>query len=151
MMKTPEHIMSITTTLIEQAMSLYRDLNTELLAAIERLKSDDCDLDEKTRAETLKAHRKAIQTVLDLEVQFLKQVKGGDDPDDGELTRTRKVRRRIIEDKYDDIIAALYDDSSSVDTVTEVTYEDGRKGTISASLEVRTAKVFPVAQKIAAQ
>ncbi len=73
------------------------------------------------------------------------------DPDDGELTRTRKVRRRIIEDKYDDIIAALYDDSSSVDTVTEVTYEDGRKGTISASLEVRTAKVFPVAQKIAAQ
>ena len=73
------------------------------------------------------------------------------DPDDGELTRTRKVRRRIIEDKYDDIIAALYDGSSSVDTVTEVTYEDGRKGTISASLEVRTAKVFPVAQKIAAQ
>lgn len=94
-MKTPEHITSITSSLIEQAMSLYRDLNTELLAAVERLKSDECDLDEKTRAETLKAHRKAIQTVLDLEVQFLKQVKGGEDPDDGELD-LEKARKEVL-------------------------------------------------------
>ena len=69
------------------------------------------------------------------------------DADDGELTRTRKVRRRIIEDKYDDIITALYDGSATVSTETEVTYEDGRKGAISATLEVRDAKVMPVASK----
>ncbi len=69
------------------------------------------------------------------------------DADDGELTRTRKVRRRIIEDKYDDIIAALYSDAQTVSTETEVTYEDGRKGSIKATLDVRKAKVFPVTKR----
>ena len=73
------------------------------------------------------------------------------DADDGELTRTRKVRRRIIEEKFSDIIAALYDGSDSVSTVTEVTYEDGRKGSISATLEVRGAAVASSARKMAAE
>lgn len=74
------------------------------------------------------------------------------DADDGELTRTRKVRRRIIEEKYDDVIAALYDGSTQVATETEVTYEDGRKGAISATLEIRAAKVMPVqTNKLAAE
>ncbi|MGJ8545665.1 MAG: AMP-binding protein [Sulfitobacter sp.] len=64
------------------------------------------------------------------------------DADDGELTRTRKVRRNIIEQKFADIITALYDGSKSVSTETEVTYEDGRKGSIKATLEVRDVKVF---------
>jgi long-chain acyl-CoA synthetase len=65
------------------------------------------------------------------------------DADDGEMTRTRKVRRRIIEEKYADLIAALYDGSAEISTVTEVTYEDGRKGSISATLVLQDAVVAP--------
>ena len=67
------------------------------------------------------------------------------DADDGELTRTRKVRRRVIEDKFHNLINALYDGSSEVYTETEVTYEDGTKGAISATLAI--ADVTPVVQK----
>jgi long-chain acyl-CoA synthetase len=74
------------------------------------------------------------------------------DADDGELTRTRKVRRKIIGEKFEDLVNALYDGSDTVYTETEVTYEDGRKGKIKATLEIRDAKVVPVApQKLAAE
>ncbi|MDJ0638796.1 MAG: AMP-binding protein [Paracoccaceae bacterium] len=69
------------------------------------------------------------------------------DADDGELTRTRKVRRKIIGEKFHDLVAALYDGSEKVSTETEVTYEDGRKGSIKATLEIRDAKVVPVTAK----
>ncbi|MEJ6392887.1 AMP-binding protein [Gymnodinialimonas sp. 2305UL16-5] len=68
------------------------------------------------------------------------------DADDGELTRTRKVRRRIIEEKFADLIDALYSDKSEQYTETEVTYEDGRKGKISATLQIRDAATLAVSE-----
>ncbi|MGE0500473.1 MAG: long-chain fatty acid--CoA ligase [Rhizobiaceae bacterium] len=62
------------------------------------------------------------------------------DADDGELTRTQKVRRSFVAERYGDLIAALYDGAADVFTQTEVTYEDGRKGTIRATVKVYDAK-----------
>jgi long-chain acyl-CoA synthetase len=67
------------------------------------------------------------------------------DADDGELTRTRKVRRRFIAERYQPLIAALNGGEESVHIETEVTFEDGRKGVLKADLEIRAAKTVPVA------
>ena len=58
------------------------------------------------------------------------------DADDGELTRTRKVRRTIIAEKYADLIDALYSDKDHCPIEAEVTFEDGRTGTINADLRI---------------
>jgi long-chain acyl-CoA synthetase len=73
------------------------------------------------------------------------------DADDGELTRTRKVRRRFIGEKYGSLVEALYDNQQSVHVEAQVRYEDGRTGTFSADLKIRDAKTFaPEAVKKAA-
>jgi long-chain acyl-CoA synthetase len=66
------------------------------------------------------------------------------DPDDGEITRTLKVRRGFIADRYAPLINALYDGSNEADISTEVTFEDGRKGTISARVKIRSMKTEPI-------
>ncbi len=73
------------------------------------------------------------------------------DADDGEVTRTRKVRRKFVEDKYQVLVDALYAGDSEVFIESEVTYEDGRKGSISATLKISDADVAPVSAKIAAE
>src|SRR5512146_124301 len=73
------------------------------------------------------------------------------DADDGELTRTRKVRRGFIADRYAPLVKALYGNDRSVHVEAQVKYEDGRSGSISADLEIRDAKTFaPAAAKRAA-
>jgi long-chain acyl-CoA synthetase len=59
------------------------------------------------------------------------------DPDDGELTRTRKVRRRFIGEKYAVLVDALYSNETHVAVEATVVFEDGRSGTIKAALHIR--------------
>jgi long-chain acyl-CoA synthetase len=65
------------------------------------------------------------------------------DADDGELTRTMKVRRGLIAERYAPLVKALYDGASEADIATEVTFEDGRKGVIRARVAIRDAKAYP--------
>ena len=58
------------------------------------------------------------------------------DPDDGELTRTRKVRRKFVAEKYSTLVDALYSNQDNVHVETEVTFEDGRKGSIEADIKI---------------
>ncbi len=71
------------------------------------------------------------------------------DADDEELTRTRKVRRRFIQDKYNALVDAMYSgrDEQYIDTM--VKFEDGRTGRIAATLKVRDAKTFAAMEKAA--
>jgi long-chain acyl-CoA synthetase len=73
------------------------------------------------------------------------------DADDEELTRTRKVRRRFIAEKYALLVEALYAGRQAVHVEAQVKYEDGRTGTFSADLKIRDAKtVAPAAARKAA-
>src|SRR5574343_61472 len=66
------------------------------------------------------------------------------DPDDDELTRTRKVRRGFISDKYQVLVDALYSGRSEQFIETQVKFEDGRSGSVSATLQIRDAQRYPV-------
>jgi len=63
------------------------------------------------------------------------------DPDDEEITRTRKVRRGYIAEKYAALIEALYGDRDHVEVEAKVTYEDGRTGTLRADVRIREVAV----------
>jgi long-chain acyl-CoA synthetase len=71
------------------------------------------------------------------------------DADDGELTRTRKVRRGAIADKYTVLVDAMYAGRSEQFIETAVKFEDGRSGSISATLKIIDAKTFAAVGKAA--
>jgi len=65
------------------------------------------------------------------------------DADDGEVTRTNKVRRSFVAERYGALIEALYDPSKTRQHIrTEVTFEDGRKGDIAADIEIRDVATY---------
>ena len=72
------------------------------------------------------------------------------DPDDDELTRTRKVRRGFIADKYRVLIDALYEGRAVQHIETLVKFEDGRTGMVAADLRIEDAKAQPAALPLAA-
>src|SRR5208282_4023073 len=65
------------------------------------------------------------------------------DPDDGELTRTQKLRRGHIIDRYAPLVEAFYNGASDAQIATEVTFEDGHKGVIAARVAIRDLKPYP--------
>src|SRR5205823_1810504 len=67
------------------------------------------------------------------------------DADDGEITRTQKVRRSFIAERYAPLIAAMYGGAREADIATEVTFEDGRKGVLAARLKIRDVETVPLA------
>jgi len=73
------------------------------------------------------------------------------DADDGELTRTRKVRRSTVAERYGELINALYSGVDVCPVEATVTFEDGRTGTIKADVKIREAKIFPSQQAQAAE
>ena len=73
------------------------------------------------------------------------------DADDGEITRTNKVRRSFVAERYAPLIEALYDPARTRQHIsTEVTFEDGRKGVIAADIEIRDVKTFDMARQMEA-
>ena len=66
------------------------------------------------------------------------------DPDDGELTRTQKVRRTFIAERYGTLIEALYSSVDEQFVSTDVTFEDGRKGKIEATVRIETVELAPL-------
>jgi long-chain acyl-CoA synthetase len=73
------------------------------------------------------------------------------DADDGELTRTRKVRRGVIDERYREVIEALYADRRRIALETAVTFEDGRTGVIRAEMEIRELAPEPEPARVAAE
>jgi long-chain acyl-CoA synthetase len=65
------------------------------------------------------------------------------DADDGELTRTNKVRRSFIAERYKPLIDALYAGAKTARIKADVTFEDGRKGTIEGDVAIRDLAPHP--------
>ena len=105
---------------LSQQAGVY-DLLAELFAAV------NARLPEGTR----------IRRFVNLHKEF--------DPDDGEVTRTRKLRRNVIAEHYADIIEAIYAGHSAIESVAQITYETGESGVLKRHLAIRDV---PAATKV---
>ena len=70
--------------------------------------------------------------------------------DDAEITRTRKVRRGFVAEKYAPVIAALYSGAKETELTMDITFEDGRKSKLTSTLLVHDVDPFAGAQRKAA-
>jgi long-chain acyl-CoA synthetase len=62
------------------------------------------------------------------------------DPEEGELTRTRKLKREFLEERYHELINAIYSDKTEVPIEARVKYRDGRVGTIKTTLSIKSVE-----------
>ena len=98
------------------------------------------DLSQREEVATLlrEAFRRVNKAVTEpLRLQRFVSLPKEFDPDDGEITRTRKLRRKVVQERYSDVIAALYDGSKEVHVSAQVTYETGEVGRVERSLPIR--------------
>jgi long-chain acyl-CoA synthetase len=72
------------------------------------------------------------------------------DADDNEITRTRKIRRRFVAEKYAAAVSALYTEAEDVELTTEITYEDGRTGQLKVRLKIADVPDAPAVPEVAA-
>jgi long-chain acyl-CoA synthetase len=110
------------------AYTSYMDLSQK--AEIRGLIRDEIRRGNETLPEAQKVRRFLLLT-KDLEA------------DDAEMTRTRKVRRRHVSEKYAPVIDAFYAGKDSVELVTAITYEDGRQGTLKSTVHIETVEGAP--------
>lgn len=96
-------------------------------------KPEVCDLvaDAVRHVNTALPEPLRIRRIVNLHKEF--------DPDDGEVTRTRKLRRNVIEERYAPVVQAIYNGAASVAMQARITYESGDTGTIERTLSVREA------------
>ena len=71
------------------------------------------------------------------------------DADDGEITRTQKIRRRFIGERYAPLVDALYSGAAQADISAEITFEDGRKGVLNARVAIRDLRPYAAQGKAA--
>lgn len=83
-----------------------------------------------TKLNAILPEGQAVERFVNLHKQF--------DPDDGEMTRTRKLRRDVIDQRYAKIISAIYTGEDSINFEAPITYETGQTGMIARTLAIRT-------------
>jgi len=131
------------------AVGSWAEHNSVPYASYHELAADPRVLEiVKARVETVNRDLSADRALAGSQIERFLILHKELDADDGELTRTRKIRRGFISEKYASVVDALYSDRSAIHIDTEMTFEDGRKGIISADLAILAAEPFGAAEPL---